>query len=379
MKKLQLLFIFTMLTCAAGINASDGSDRSQAFDKALKRKAHESDRGLEQVALVREEEIGYERKKAIEKHCDEQRLNTRFIKAQDINALESPELTKFVHTYGCSLEVEDGILRDAQIDLQKAEALAQEMKTSLQMCKKDERESIENKYEKLFDNISTSTYISKDQNISRIINAIRMKKIIDIHNLDHLDVADKFLGNRFQSEGYVTIKAKRVESLPLRKFSLTDIQQLAQLAEKTGYSDWGGSCWRLSNILINKNNQITFIDTEDKSFGHPGHDISPEYRYNQSVPKISDEQCRAMPLGCKFKYITNLAKLYPVMEPKAQEWYSKRVKKLNSPEGFALQPRIYDNIQYDDPEIDLQEVKKEWRELGISEQDMFEIRKKSRV
>ena len=320
-----------MLTCVTRINASDGSDCSKAFNKGLKRKAHETDQGLERVELMHEEEIGYKRKKAIETHWDEQRLNTRFIKAQDINALESPELTKFVHKYGCSLEVEDGM-----------------------------------------------TYISKDQNISRIINAIRMKKIIEIHNLDHLDVADKFLGNRFQSEGYVTIKAKRVGSLPSRKFSLTDIQQLAQLAEKTGYSDWGGSCWLLSNILINKNNKITFIDTEDKSFGHPGHGISPEYRHDSSAPTISVEQSQAMPLGCKFKYITNLAKLYPVMEPEAQAWYSKRVKKLNSPKGFVIQPRIYDNVQYDDPEIDLQEVKKEWRKLGISEQDMYEIRKKKR-
>lgn len=111
------------------------------------------------------------------------------------------------------------------------------------------------------------TYIVKDGNISRLINAHRLKKLFDQHKLDLLSVPKKYLlktdtTQRIIAE-YITTPKKFIRMA----ITIKEYEQLKQIAVLTGYKDW----WE--NLIRNEKGQLTFIDTEDRSFNDSRHDV----------------------------------------------------------------------------------------------------------
>ncbi|MBP6869727.1 hypothetical protein KBC04_02500 [Candidatus Babeliales bacterium] len=302
-----------------------------------------------------------------QQHQTEQDTNIRYIQPHEIDPIKSPELTKFIQTHSLS---QDTLQKANPHDIQEI----QQFSTNLQQII-DDIEHGNSEYTPeavmqigftlLAKTKEMSPSIDKGSDISRIVNSLRLKKIIEKHALNRLHATDKFL---FQGPTHLTIMAQRGKFNRCKNFSLLETQQIAKLVEETGFLDWAGDT--INNIAINENGKIEFFDTEDKSFGYPFDRMSKEYRDDAST--IKPIEIESIPGGCKFKYITHLHRLYRYMKPEAQEWYLKRVHELNSPEGFAPAPRIYNNTQYDDPEIDLQKVKTEWRKLGKSYSDLQE-------
>lgn len=320
------------------------------------------------------------------KHLKAMSLNCRYIQYHEINDVQHPELTKFVHKYSFSLKQKNE-KKEAQLYLLKqvGKILKREVNNEnfgdiLNSLHDDEWLLIGSLFKD--DKILQNNYFVKGTqigpDISRIVNAIRMKKIIEKYRLTNLNVADKILDENsifYLDENqvripYLALLVQRIKCCPKRKFSLIDIQQIAKLTEETGFSDWAGNS--LDNIIFDENDKIVFIDTEDKSFANPVTGMSAEYE-NDSLTIKQDKKVS----GCRFLYLTHLHRLYPMMETEAQVWYLNRINELiNTPEGLDYQPAIYDNTQYDDSEINLQEVKKEWRSLGKSRQDIDELKQK---
>ncbi len=175
-------------------------------------------------------------------------------------------------------------------------------------------------------------FFLKDDDIARIINAERMRRCIHVNKLDQLDVPKKYLGKVGDSW---RVFAEKINSPGEKMISLKETQQLATLAEEIGFGDWG------TNWSHDDNNKFVCFDTEDFSFRYWG-------RKDCKVKSL-------MALGYNFlKY----------MEVEAQEWLIERIKKLkNCAEDISGDISLDSNTKYDDPEIDFEEVKKEFESL----------------
>lgn len=181
-------------------------------------------------------------------------------------------------------------------------------------------------------------YLKEDQ-LERIINAERMKRFIEINNLYHLRVADKCLcknGDRLD------VLSQKVDfRLHDSKLTLSQTQQLALLVENTGFRDWNG------NLGWGKDDKLVFFDTEDYAF---------------FLGRIRGSEEKNIPNQCKLVFFANIP-YYNHMEPDAQEWFKERRKNLfNSEEGVAEAQILPFNDKYDDPTINFEEVKREYKE-----------------
>ncbi len=108
--------------------------------------------------------------------------------------------------------------------------------------------------------IEDSSLYFKGNDLSRIFNACRIKKCIETHGLNHLEVATKYV-EKAGSEWKVFAQA--VPGKPVRdcRFSKTTVEQLISFGQKTGFSDWGSN-W----VWNEERNTLVCIDTEDISF-----------------------------------------------------------------------------------------------------------------
>jgi hypothetical protein len=106
--------------------------------------------------------------------------------------------------------------------------------------------------------------IFKGRRIDRIINAGHMNACMKDEKLDLLGVANKYF---CEIDGEWTVIAEVVEpcevKLRTQKKSLALIQQLAKVAEKTGFEDWGGAD---PNWIFNSHGRFVCVDTEESSF-----------------------------------------------------------------------------------------------------------------
>jgi len=158
-----------------------------------------------------------------------------------------------------------------------------------------------------------------------------------------LQVADKCLCKI--EPGRFGVLSKQVEFASKRpnggKLSLVETQQLATLAEKTGFRDWVGNFnWD------DASGRLTFYDTEDNSF---------------VIGRIRGMQGKELPDHCKFNFVASLMVYQHCMVPEAQEWLNTRlVELLDSKDGVAEAVILPSNSAYDS-DIDFQEVKKQLR------------------
>ncbi len=182
----------------------------------------------------------------------------------------------------------------------------------------------------------------KDSDVTRLINAQRLRSCIKKHNADCFEVAQKYAYNLDES---LTILAEYIEpECKFLNFSLKEIQQLTLLSEETGFSDL--SLFPRVNIIRNSSNKLVFIDTEDCSF-------NPHWKIH-NIPAYCKAQFTARLLDGLQDYSKKPHKL----DTEVLEWLRKRVDVLkNSPEGTQEAKTIVELAELDDPEIDLERIK----------------------
>jgi hypothetical protein len=134
-----------------------------------------------------------------------------------------------------------------------------------------------------------SSVFTKGGDIARIVNAEALRTYIEEHNLTTVAVPNKWI---YAVNGEWRVFAECIEwGLEKSELTLQEVQDLAAIAEKTGFRDWD------NNIIINKRNgKMTLIDTEDASFAIG--------RY--SVGNI--------PAHCKVQYVASLYLYEPLIQ-----------------------------------------------------------------
>jgi len=194
------------------------------------------------------------------------------------------------------------------------------------------RADLEHKYFKRIKKIPG--LMIKGYDITRVINAQRMRRCIEMFNLDQLDVAQKYFYKVGETWRIFACYVEPHSEQPL--LNLIQVQQLAKLAEETGFRDW------YPNWYFDKRGKFTCIDMEDRSFvGGP---------LNRTK-------------GTKAEFVKSLLRLEHDMEPEALQWLQDRITTLqNSPEGTVQCPRLMDNTQFDEPEINIVKVKQYFSE-----------------
>ncbi len=219
-----------------------------------------------------------------------------------VDAAQYPNLAKFVKTYRCSDSVE-----------------------------------------KLGAAADKNEFFLKDDQVERIVNAQRMKRLFEKEGLDHLDVAEKCLFKDGDLLKVASLDIKRKQHK--EKLTLTEVKQLVKFVQETGFRDWIGG-----NIGYNQQDKLVLFDTEDNSF---------------AIGMVHGIAGMDLPDHCKVTYILNLMQFRSQMEPEAKAWFMDRVNEaINSPEQKVKETPLPWNTRYDDGKMDFEKVKKEHQELN---------------
>ncbi|HEV2601285.1 MAG TPA: hypothetical protein VGT41_03235 [Candidatus Babeliales bacterium] len=191
-------------------------------------------------------------------------------------------------------------------------------------------------------------FIVKHFDANRVINADRMEECIKRFNLDRLAVAKKYIA---KVDGQWMVFAEMIKPDSSKKYdstSLEFVQQLAKLAEETGYRDWQG------NWLFNKEGKLTCIDSENDSF---------------AIGRSRLEDGKT-PQHCKTQYVLSLAIFGGSIDPEARQWLQDKINALRkSPEGVAEHTKnTPDTIlpwskKFDGPNINISNVKQHLEKL----------------
>jgi hypothetical protein len=170
----------------------------------------------------------------------------------------------------------------------------------------------------------------KGSEIERIINGERLRAVFKQYDLDLLDVAREYI---HEINGQWTVIAERVEKSQTDfysiKLTLKQVQQLATVAEKTGFRDWGVS-WA-PNWIFNTNGKLVCVDTENSSFN-----------------------------GCDYSCLEVLRRFE--REPDAAQWLDGRTKSLIATYENIISLR--DRQDLDDPAINVENVKNHLKEIN---------------
>lgn len=209
------------------------------------------------------------------------------------------------------------------------------------------KEAIAKQYYGLVEGITPPLFL-KGNDINRVINAERMRQCIKKNNLHLLDVAKKYI---YQVDGQWKVFAhyvKENDNPPADKTPLTLVQQLAILAEETGFSYWGFS---EPNWIFDETGKLVCIDTENNSFA----------AFAVGMCRI---QQKNIPHDSKLQYVLSLGFFKDTITPEAWKWLEKRINTLlNSKEGTKKYPTIVENNIFDDPAININKVKKHFTQL----------------
>lgn len=168
----------------------------------------------------------------------------------------------------------------------------------------------------------TPNIVIKGNDISRIINAERIRTCIEKYNLNKLAVPKKYI---YKCDDIRIVIAEHVEIDDTHRiFTLEEIQQLVKLTKKIGYVDWDDS-----NIIIDKNtNRVTFIDTEDCSFDL----LDPSFSSRDRLIRLD-----------------NYLNFRGLIDNDTQLWLDHYL--YGSPQ----------RERFDNPNLDFEKVKEEWR------------------
>ncbi len=221
--------------------------------------------------------------------------------------------------------------------------------------------------------------------IERIINAERIRNYIKKYNLDMLSVPNKYI---YKINGKRLLFTEEIErnlllSNEKKLFDLIVIQQLTKIAE-IGFTDWGDG---FRNVIQSKNGKFVFIDMDNISF--EGEDcLKRKFKLN-------------IPVYSKAQYVCALMNQQEFMTNEAKEWISGRLnfllkyyeeeykeeyKKIRQAEenyykayleksyeermnqdNYKFIPYFFNSpitfsTEYDDSEINFEEVKKQIKE-----------------
>ena len=197
---------------------------------------------------------------------------------------------------------------------------------------------------KAFQNVWTDTVRGlpsiyfKGNDISRVINADRMRRCIEVNGLTLLGVAHKYVG---KTENGWQVFAEKISSPNGTHISLELVKQLVKLAEETGYRDWNSNWfWDGSKLVC--------IDTDSDGF---------------TIGMHRGVKGMEIPNHCKFNYVASLKVWESSMREDARDWFYNRLNELvNSTEGLQVDVPLPFNTKYDDPNVgfDFEQVKKEF-------------------
>ena len=185
-------------------------------------------------------------------HADDENIDDveELFMRSGVDPKSYPELVKFIKKYRCSFDLE------MQVQFTRSlQGLPNYSMTKSAPGGHSFKASPTNEFKAL------SGFFIKGPAIDRIINAERMKKVIEKNHLDCLKVADKCLAIR---AGDLCVIGKEIKvGDQNKKISLKEIQQLAQLAQQSGYTDWQIT----RNIIRDVDGKLVFVDTENVGYG----------------------------------------------------------------------------------------------------------------
>jgi len=180
--------------------------------------------------------------------------------------------------------------------------------------------------------------------INRIVNAIRLQNFIHVHNLTCLRIAKKYI-YPIDDKLYIFAQEVLIGQKPLVPLSLQEVQQIAFLAEETGYKDFGWFDFN-ANLKRDIDDKIVFIDTENRSF-------YAAIQYLPNVPKKSRAQA-----------LYSLLFYCDCMTQEGADWLKNRVAYVLDVNADRYKNNIecvtiLESYEFDDPDIHIKEVYKD--------------------
>ncbi|MBP9765204.1 hypothetical protein KBD08_02615 [Candidatus Babeliales bacterium] len=190
---------------------------------------------------------------------------------------------------------------------------------------------------KLYQDIFIKSMKTNINRFARIINAARMKNYLKTQPqlASSIAVADKCIVDKAGVWGLI---AQKITAVPLI-FNLKEVQYLAQIAQDTGFIDWGEP---MVNILRDqKTGKIVFIDTEDASFE------LIQGRQNQ--------------LHYLQKFYASISRYGSGVSDDTVRWLDGYIKQFKNTSTHT--PSLPFNSRYDDPGIDFEQAKIEFAQM----------------
>ena len=128
----------------------------------------------------------------------------------------------------------------------------------------------------------------KGHDITRIINAERLRACIKEHNLTCLNVVKKYVypvGDKL-----AVFAEKVIPNRTLLPVTLEEIKQCQTCMTVSGYTDWGFPPISGSglNIMRDHTGKLIFIDTEGRSFGPRESALNSQYNQNSMTEEAWD-------------------------------------------------------------------------------------------
>lgn len=212
--------------------------------------------------------------------------------------------------------------------------------------------------------------------ISRIINAYRMKRLIDRYGLNLLAVPKKYI--YFLNDHWrVFTEYIEPDKLAEKKLSDEQLKQMATFVEETGYEDFGcplkGPTGNFGRNIISKDGKLFFIDTEDLSFMDVrlGKTVSPFWiDWNMLCPRVSTYiKGPTIARSCRAQYLENLYKhLYVnkkfIGSEQLKAWLKNRLDYLwHNSEGLMHKDPIHTTTQFDDAGINFKKARQELKNI----------------
>ncbi|HTM05714.1 MAG TPA: hypothetical protein VL201_00575 [Patescibacteria group bacterium] len=121
-------------------------------------------------------------------------------------------------------------------------------------------------------------YFLKGGDTNRLLNAIRLKNLIEKENLTTLDVPEKYI---YCKDDQCTVIAQFIESIEGQTVTPEIAEQLLTVAEKTGFWNW------YNNIVPDKEGKLWFVDTEDIGFAPVKNSVA-DFPSGTAVQSVGD-------------------------------------------------------------------------------------------
>jgi hypothetical protein len=180
---------------------------------------------------------------------------------------------------------------------------------------------------------------AKGFEFDRIINAIYLQNVIDTHHLDCCMVPEKYLC-KVDNDYHVVCQTLPINRLYAKSLTLQEVQQLAIIAQETGYGDWH------TGNIVRCHGKIAFIDTENLSFS-----IRPLAGITEMFPEFLDyfnnlDDYNRKMLDCKFIFLCGFyACMKHLMQDDAKVWMQNHLRTLfaeKKPEYFTPVTMLYE-------------------------------------